>query len=86
MNPNPKPLTSLQPGDKGVIKKLRGGRAFKARMTGMGLNENNVVELVQGNENSPVVVGIGSSRVVIGHGMAEKVMVTKIDEEQRSNK
>jgi ferrous iron transport protein A len=66
-------------GQKGCVIALRGGRDFQQRVTSMGLNVGSRIEVVQKGgahaDEGPVVVYSGETRVNIGHGMAEKIVV-----------
>lgn len=51
-----------------------GGRAFQQRMVSMGIRVGTELEVLRGS-SGPVLVGVGESRLALGRGMAEKIMV-----------
>ena len=72
-------LDTLRAGSKAHVLALRGGQEFKHRISSMGLNIGTNVEVIQSNRDKEgsgaVVVRAGDTRLMIGHGMAHKVMV-----------
>lgn len=72
-----RPLSRLKNKEKGVVLALKGGRRFINRMTGMGLNVGSRVDVVQSGDGQqgPTLVATGETRLAIGHGMAEQIMI-----------
>jgi len=72
-------LDSLSAGAHGYVLKLSGGREFQQRMLSMGLSVGCEVEMIQNGRGSetggPVVVRAGETRLMLGHGMAGKIIV-----------
>jgi len=72
-------LDNLAAGTAGRIIALRGGREFQHRIQSMGLSVGSEVGVIQNNdvdgENGGVVVRAGDTRLMIGHGMANKIVV-----------
>lgn len=71
------PLTSLKAGQSGTVARLCGGRAMQARLLGMGLYVGSEVRMLSANHGShgPTLLAVGETRLAIGHGMAEKIMI-----------
>lgn len=55
-----------------------GGRGFRMRLVSMGLNVGSEVEVIQGGRGSggPTLIASGHTRLAIGHGMAQKIIVS----------
>ena len=51
------------------------GRGLRARLSTMGLVPGVEIEVVRSSSHGPVVVGVRGSRMVLGHGVAQKIMV-----------
>jgi Fe2+ transport system protein FeoA len=72
-------LSELKTGARGRILVLRGGREFQHRIASMGLGVGEEIEVLQNNsgagEHGGVAVRAGDTRLVIGHGMADKIIV-----------
>ncbi len=71
------PLADLAVGRHGTVVALHGGRRFQTRIVSMGLHPGSEVEVVQGGngKGGPVIVAIGSTRLAIGKGMSDRIMV-----------
>ena len=70
------PVTALEVGKKATVIALAGGQAFQSRIISMGLNTGREVEVVHRNRGcGPILIASGETRLAIGYGMAEKIMV-----------
>jgi len=69
----------MNAGDRGFVLALRGGRGFQQRISSMGLSVGCEVEITHGGaageEEGAVVVRTGETRLMLGHGMAEQIVV-----------
>jgi len=74
-----RPLSALRDGEKARIALFLGGRGMERRMRDLGLQPGHEVEVLRGTAagRGPVLVAIGSMRVAIGRGMADKILVTR---------
>ncbi len=73
------PLTMLEPGREGKVEEVRGGRGLTGKLASMGIMPGTVVSLVRGGPGGPVVVEAHGSKVVVGRGMAHRVMVEPLE-------
>jgi Fe2+ transport system protein FeoA len=64
------------------IRQLSGGAEFAQRMVAMGLGPGRIIRLIQ-SEGSHVVLAIGETRLGIGRGVAQKILVVALGEEAR---
>lgn len=73
------PLSKMAKGQGGYVVAQRGGRDFQQRITSQGLSIGSKVEVVQnsntGGNEGPVVIRSGETRLTIGRGMADKILV-----------
>lgn len=72
------PLGLLRNGQDGVLKEIYGGYGIQKRLSDMGLVRGNRIRVVKNDFGGPVIVSVGNlgeGRIVIGHGMALKIMV-----------
>jgi len=69
------PLTMVRPGQKVKLLAVDAGRGLKNRLASMGLVPG--VELVVMNSAfaGPLVVSVKDSRIMLGRGLAHKIMV-----------
>ncbi|MFX1255260.1 MAG: ferrous iron transport protein A [Promethearchaeota archaeon] len=78
-NPAIIPLTHLEPGGKGKIVSVRGGRMVIQRLNDLGLTIG--TELTIKGEapwGGPVQVLVRGSILALGRGIAAKIMIKKI--------
>lgn len=69
-------LSEMRPGEKGAIVAFNGGHEFLARITSMGLHIGGEVSVLRrAVGRGPVLVGSGSTRIALGRGMSEKIVV-----------
>jgi ferrous iron transport protein A len=60
-----------------VIVSFAGGGEFQRRLLDMGLSIGFPVKVVQGGngQKGPMIVQAGDTRLMLGHGMAEKIRI-----------
>ncbi len=72
-------LSDLSPDTPAVIIGIRGGFQLKQRLVGLGLNIGFEVEVMEPphGQCGAMLVGVGGTRLMLGHGMADKILVRK---------
>ena len=72
-----RPLSSVPSGRKVIVADLDGGRAFQGRVMSMGVVIGSQVEVLQGGDGhlGPLVIAVGQTRLALGRGMAQKILV-----------
>ena len=71
------PLAMAQAGDCVKIVGLRAGRNADRRLTDLGLAIGSSIRVVQNQMTGPMVVALHESRIGLGMGMAQKMIVEK---------
>jgi ferrous iron transport protein A len=71
-------LADLKTGEPAKVIAVEGGHGIRQRLALRGISEGRTVTLLSGRYG-PVVVDIGGSTVVIGRGMACRVLVEKAE-------
>lgn len=75
-NQNRISISNLEQGQFGTISLIRGGYNLLNRLLEMGLKPGDKICAVKTSpSNGPVEVSVGSSKIVLGKGMASKVFV-----------
>jgi Fur family ferric uptake transcriptional regulator len=69
------PLTLAKPGERLVIREIRGGAGSKMRLMTMGLRKDDRIEVISNNGQGQLAVAADLKRFVLGRGLAEKIMV-----------
>jgi ferrous iron transport protein A len=67
------PLTSVRADKSAVVKELQGGRGFVERLASMGILPGTEIKIIK--SGGPVILNVRNHRVVVGHGMAERILV-----------
>ena len=71
-------LLALQNGRSGRIASIEGGKHMVRRMLSLGLRVGTVVNMLNHRGNSVVIQNSGT-RVALGPGMAEKLLVEPLE-------
>jgi ferrous iron transport protein A len=71
-------LSKLSVGVDAYVSELSEGRSFRSKVSGLGLNVGTKlrVEKTTSSANGCMIIAIGDSRLIIGHGIAEKIIVS----------
>lgn len=68
------PLSSVKNGKSVKIKGFtRDGKGFRSQLAGMGLLAGKKIKII--SSNGPMLVSLGESRIVVGRGMTDKILV-----------
>lgn len=85
------PVTLLEENEEGVVHLLSGGKGLTSRLAGMGIMPGIKIKVLR-NSGRQVIVLASDTRVALGKGQADKILVEKIgesrskDEEKRPSK
>jgi ferrous iron transport protein A len=70
------PLARMVEDQEGVIHALEGGGQFQTRLQALNIRIGKRIKKISATPfRGPVVIEVDRSKVAIGHGMAQKVMV-----------
>lgn len=69
------PLTQMRKGSCVTVVAVDAGRNLQARLAALGLIPGVRLEVVNGTLGGPVLVELGGSRLMLGCGMARKIVV-----------
>jgi ferrous iron transport protein A len=69
------PLATVQPGTTVHVSAVGAGYGLKSRLTSMGLIPGNDIKVVRNSSNGPLLVEVMGCRLMLGRGMALKIMV-----------
>jgi Fur family ferric uptake transcriptional regulator len=73
------PLSSLQPGDAGVVAGLAGGSGLGGRLAGLGFAPGTELRVMQARTHGPLIVLLRDTRVALGAGEASQVLVVRTE-------
>jgi len=69
-----KPLAMLRPGESGTVVQILAGRGLMLRLIEMGITIGSRVIMLH-NNSGPILVLVRDSRLVLGRGVAMKILV-----------
>ena len=72
------PLVMLGAGRSARVVEVRGGKDVNGRLASLGVLPGATVSAIRTSAGGPVILSARESRVAIGRGMAQKVMVEPI--------
>ena len=68
-------LSHVRPGQKVRLIDINAGQELKSRLAAMGLINNTMITVVSNNGPGPFVINVKGSRIALGRGMVDKIMV-----------
>jgi Fur family ferric uptake transcriptional regulator len=70
------PLAMAKSGERLVITDIMGGSHARDRLASMGLRRGDTLEVINNNGLGRLIVGHGPTRMALGRGIAQKIMVS----------
>ncbi len=67
---NTVPITLMNKGESGILKRISGGAGKVRRLAAMGIRIGTEIKVLQNNHSAPILIKAGESRVAIGRGLA----------------
>lgn len=80
------PLSTVQSGVSVRLFSIEAGRGLNSRLASMGLVPNTVITVVNNGHPGPFVISVKGSRMMLGRGMAQKIMVSHCDHEKNHSR
>jgi len=69
------PLTIVQAGRRVRLVAVDAGCGLRGRLTALGLVPGAEIEVLHNSQRGPFLIEVKGSRVMLGRGMAQKIMV-----------
>ena len=69
------PLAMAYSGEEVTIVDIRGGRGLARRLADMGLIPGTTLRVINSQMPGPILIDLRGSRLVLGFGVAQKIMV-----------
>jgi len=80
------PLSTVQSGASVKLASIAAGRGLNSRLASMGLVPNTVITVVNNGHPGPFIISVKGSRMMLGRGMAQKIMVCPCDHEEHHSR
>ena len=71
-------LSNVKIGESVKLVSIRGGAQIRRRLADLGLNTGMTVQVINGIVDGPLILSVKDSRLAIGRGMAEKIVVERV--------
>ena len=71
------PLNFVGIGKLAEINSVQGSESICKKIMEMGMSTGAIIKIMK-NDSGPIIVKVGETRLVLGRGMAQKVMVREI--------
>ena len=75
------PLSLASVGEWLVVESVAGGRGMKQHLADLGLNRGDRISILQSNGLGPIIVMRGDTRLGVGRGIAQKIIVVAAEVE-----
>lgn len=72
------PLSMIKVGEKVKLVSVNAGHGLKSRLTAMGLVPDVEITVASSGYRGPCVIDVMGSKMVLGRGMAHKIIVMLI--------
>lgn len=76
------PLTLAALGQEVELLRVQGGRRLTARLATMGLVSGIRFIVEAGGKAGPLLILLGDARLILGHGLAEQMIVHPVGDKQ----
>jgi len=73
------PLPMVSPGEVVQVADIRGGWGLTRRLANMGLLPGTNIRVISSQMPGPVVIEVKGTRLALGYGMAQKILVTEVE-------
>jgi len=70
-----RPLSKVRAGETVKLVAIEAGRGLNSRLASMGLVPNVKITVVNNSQPGPFVISVKNSKMMLGRGMAHKIMV-----------
>lgn len=79
------PLAMARDGETVTIKDIMGGSESRSRLSNMGLRKGDSLEIINNNGVGRLIIGHGDTRLALGRGIAQKIMVSLAEQNEENN-
>ena len=72
------PLAMVSPGQVVQVVDVRAGWGPQRRLADMGLIRGVNIRVMNSQRPGPIIIDLKGSRLVLGHGMAQRILVKEV--------
>jgi len=71
------PLAMVSPGEVVQVVRVKAGWGLQRRLADMGLTPGVAITVLNRQMPGPIIIDLRGSRLVLGYGMAQKILVRR---------
>jgi len=71
-------LTEIGKGRQAVVLKIEGGRKYREKLMSLGIIPGVSVTIIRKEGRNPMLLAVMDRQVILGRGIAEKVIVNQL--------
>jgi ferrous iron transport protein A len=71
-----RPLSGVKAGEKVRLVYIDAGHGLRGRLVAMGLVPGTILTVINNNRPGPFVISVKNTKVMLGRGMANKIIVS----------
>ena len=75
LNGGIQPLSDIPAGQTGLVTQINGGNEFLSRMISLGFSPGTEILVMQNYFHGPVLTRVRDSRLALGRGEAQKILI-----------
>jgi Fe2+ transport system protein FeoA len=72
------PLSSVQAGSTVVVVSVEAGGGLRGRLAALGMAPGMKIHVINNSPWGPFIVSVKGSRVILGRGMTDKLLVSHV--------
>jgi ferrous iron transport protein A len=72
------PLAMIAAGETVVVTEVKAGRGLQGRLAGMGLTPGVRIKVLNSQASGPMLIDLRGSRVALGRGIAQRIVVKRM--------
>ena len=80
------PLSTIRSGETVRLASIEAGRGLNSRLASMGLLPNVKITVINNSHPGPFIIIVKGSKMMLGRGMAHKIMVCSCDHEENHSR
>ena len=80
------PLSTIRSGETVRLASIEAGRGLNSRLASMGLLPNVKITVINNSHPGPFIINVKGSKMMLGRGMAHKIMVCSCDHEENHSR
>ncbi len=78
------PLGMVMEGEEIRINQIYCGKGLRSRLYDLGIYDGSIIKIIKNDVSGPVILKIKDSKIVLGRGQAQQVMVEIVENSNKN--